>query len=100
MRKVVLSKRAAKRLDELIEYLELEWSAKTKMEFVKKLDESIEQIQRFPNSCPQSELEKGLHMLVVSKQTSIFYRFDKEYIKIVTVFDNRMNPNKLKGEIK
>jgi len=39
-------------------------------------------------------------MLVVSKQTSIFYRFDKEYIKIVTVFDNRMNPNKLKGEIK
>ena len=36
MSKVVLSTRAAKRLEELFEYLELEWSAKTKMEFVKK----------------------------------------------------------------
>lgn len=99
MRKVVLSKRAAKRLNELFEYLELEWSTKTKNEFVKKLDKSIEQIQKFPNSCPQSELEKGLHMLVLTKQTSIFYRFDSESIKIVSFFDNRMNPDKLKREI-
>jgi len=100
MRKVVLSKRAAKKLDELLEYLELEWSTNIKKEFVRKLEKSIEQIQRFPNSSPQSELEKGLYMLVLSKQTSIFYRFDTEYIKIVTIFDNRMNPDKLKGEIK
>ncbi len=100
MRKVILSKRAAKRLNGLFEYLETEWSLKTKRDFTKKLDKSIKQIQKFPSSCPQSELEKGLFMLVVTKQTSLFYRFDSESITIVALFDNRMNPAKLKKEIK
>ena len=39
-------------------------------------------------------------MLVVTKQTSLFYRFDSESITIVALFDNRMNPAKLKKEIK
>ena len=39
-------------------------------------------------------------MLVVTKQTSLFYRFDSKTIKVVTIFDNRMNPDKLKKELK
>ena len=38
-------------------------------------------------------------MLVVTKQTSLFYRFDKKTITIVTIFDNRMNPDRLKTEV-
>ena len=99
MRKIVLSKRASNRLEKLLEYLELEWSLKVKNEFIKKLDKSLTQIQKFPESCPQTDFVKGLHMFVVTKQTSIFYRFDKQTITILTIFDNRMNPNRLKIEI-
>lgn len=100
MRKIVLSKRASVRLEKLLEYLEQEWTLKVKDDFVKKLDKSLNQIQKFPESCPKTDFVKGLHMLVVTKQTSLFYRFDSKAIKIVTIFDNRMNPAKLKKELK
>ncbi|MGM0620961.1 MAG: type II toxin-antitoxin system RelE/ParE family toxin [Bacteroidota bacterium] len=84
----------------MLEYLEQEWSLKVKDDFIKKLDKSLNLIQKFPESCPKTDFVKGLHMLVVTKQTSLFYRFDSKTIKVVTIFDNRMNPAKLKREIK
>jgi plasmid stabilization system protein ParE len=100
MRTIKLSKRASKKLDKLLEYLESEWSSKVKSDFIKKLDKSFNQIQKYPESCQQTDFVKGLHMLIVTKQTSVFYRFDSKRITIVTIFDNRMNPDKLKKEIK
>ena len=98
MRKIILSKRASYRLKRLLEYLELEWSLKVKNDFIKKLDKSLKRVQKFPDSCPKTDSIIGLHMLVVTKQTSLFYRFDSKTITIVTIFDNRMNPDKLKNE--
>ena len=100
MRTIKLSKRASKKLDKLLEYLETEWSLKVKSNFIKKFDKSLEQIKIYPDSCQQTDFVNGLHMLVVTKQTSVFYRFDTESISIVTIFDNRMNPKELKKEIK
>ena len=98
MRNVILSKRASNRLNKLLEYLESEWPPKIKKDFIKKLDKSLKQIQKYPNSCQQTDFVKGLHMLVVTKQTSLFYRFDSKLITVMTIFDNRMNPDKLKKE--
>lgn len=100
MRKIILSKRASKRLGKLLAYLESEWSLKVKKDFVKKLDKPLKQIQKYPNSCQQTKFVKGLHKLIVTQQTSVLYRFDSESITIVTIFDNRMNPDKLKTETK
>ena len=41
IRKIKLSKRAAKKLEKLLEYLEIKWSIKVKNEFIKKLDKSL-----------------------------------------------------------
>jgi plasmid stabilization system protein ParE len=98
MRQIKLSKRASQKLEKLLEYLELEWSLKVKNDFIKKLDKSLKRIQKFPESCQQSVFIMGLHMLVITKQTSLFYRFDSKTITIVTLFDNRMDPKKLKKE--
>ncbi len=100
MRSVVLSKTAANKLEILLKYLEVEWSEKVKHNFIEKLDNSIEQIRRYPLSCEKSQLKLGLHRCVVSKQTTLYYTFDTKRIFIVTIFDNRMNPNKLKEETK
>jgi len=99
MRKVILSKRASGKLDKLLEYLEREWSLKAKKDFINKLDRSLKQIQKYPESSIKTNHVIGIHMFVITKHTSIFYKFDAKSILIVTLFDNRMDPEKLKKEI-
>lgn len=100
MRKVILSKRASNQLEKLLEYLESEWSITVKKNFIIKLNKAINQIQKFPESSQRSEIEKGLHRLTVTEQTTLYYRFDSKTIQIITFFDNRMDPKKLKEDIK
>jgi plasmid stabilization system protein ParE len=100
VRRIKLSNRTTKKLEKLLEYLESEWSLKVKKEFIKKLDKSLYLIQDNPESFQKSVIVKGLHKCVITKQTTIFYRYDNEHIYIVTLFDNRQNPNKLKRETK
>lgn len=99
-REIRLSKRAMEKLDSLLIYLEDEWSTKVKHDFVLKLDKSLKQIQKLPDSFPESEKIKGLRKCVVTKQTTVFYKYSETTIDVVTIFDNRQNPKSLKKETK
>ena len=98
-RTVIISKTAEKKLEKLFEFLVENWSLKVKYDFIKKLDKNINLIKSNPESFPQSEKKVGLHKCVITKQTTLFYRHDSKKITIVTIFDTRQNPNKLKKEI-
>lgn len=98
IRKIKLSKRTSNKLAQLLQYLENEWSLKVKNDFIKKLDKSLLMIQENPDYFPKSDSIKGLHRCVVTKQTTIFYRYDSEYVYVVALFDNRRNPSRLKRE--
>lgn len=98
-RKIKLSKRTEYKLENLIEYLENEWSTKTKNSFIKKLDKVLDQIKINPNCYPQSQIQNGIHKCVITKQTTIYYRFDDKAIYVITIFDNRQDPKKLEQEI-
>ncbi|MFC5271977.1 type II toxin-antitoxin system RelE/ParE family toxin [Adhaeribacter terreus] len=98
-RKVILSKRAEKKLEQLFSYLTENWSEKVKADFVEKLDKIIETIRIQPESFQESEQQKGLHRCVITKQTTLFYRFNSKQIQIVTIFDTRQNPAKLKKDL-
>jgi plasmid stabilization system protein ParE len=100
MRTVVLSKKASQKLEELLEYLETEWSAKVKEDFIVKLDKSLYLIKQFPFISEASHLKKGLHRCVVSKQTILYSQFDSKTIKVVAFFDARMNPDRLSNVAK
>lgn len=91
-----ISKNAAKKLGNLFEFLENEWSLKVKNDFIQKLEKSLEQIKKLPDSFPESEKLKGLRKCVVTKQTTIFCKHSDKTIDIVTVFDNRQDPESLK----
>lgn len=100
MKRIIkLSRRTKNKLEKLLEYLEINWSEKIKKEFIKKLDHSLSLIQQNPVSFPKSNIIGGLHKCVITKQTTIYYRYDKKNIYIVTLFDNRQNPKKLKKEV-
>ncbi len=100
MREIILSKRAARKLDKLLKYLESEWSLTVKDNFLDKIDQTIIQLKTFPEIGQKTGLVKRLHRLVITKQTSIYYRFDRKHIKVATIFDTRIDPKKLKKEIK
>lgn len=100
--KVYLSELAESKLLKLTEYLLEKWNLKVKNEFVTKLTEKINQITLQPDSCPKSNELNGLYKCVVTKQTTFYYRvnFEKQEIEIITLFDTRQNPNKLKKQLK
>ncbi|KAA9324935.1 type II toxin-antitoxin system RelE/ParE family toxin [Adhaeribacter soli] len=98
-RKVVLSKRAEKKLASLFDFLTEKWSEKIKHDFIQKLDKRIEAIKNKPESFPESEIQKGLFKCVITKQTTLYYRFTSRQIQIVTIFDSRQNPEKLKKDL-
>ena len=98
-RKIVLSKRAARNIEKLLEYLEVEWSTRIKNNFIKKLDRSLRIINENPESSPKSNLVTGLYKCVVTKQTTVYYRFDNKKLFVVTIFDTRQDPKSLNKEI-
>lgn len=100
--KVYLSIIAETKLLKLSQYLLEKWSLETKNNFIKKLSSKINQISSQPKSCPLSNEFKGLYKCVVTKQTTFYYRIleNKNEIEIITIFDTRQNPEKLKKEFK
>ena len=98
-RKVVISKTAEKKLEKLFEYLIEKWSVKVKKDFVEKLDSSIEIIKNQPEIFPESKKGKGLRKCVITKQSTLYYRYNSKQINIITIFDSRRDPNKLSKEI-
>ncbi len=98
-RKVIISKTAEKKLSSLFEYLLENWSAKVKSNFIKKLDHNIDIIKLEPETFPESQRDPGLRKCVITKQTTLYYRFDSDQIKIVTIFDTRQNPDKIEREL-
>ncbi|HEY9220266.1 MAG TPA: type II toxin-antitoxin system RelE/ParE family toxin [Lutibacter sp.] len=98
-RKIIISKTGEKKLALLFDYLLKNWSVNVKKEFIEKLDSSISIIQNQPEIFPESKKVKGLRKCVITKQTTLYYRFNSERINVVTIFDTRQNPKKLKKEI-
>lgn len=95
--KVTFTPLAEKRLIKLLEYLEAEWSRKTRDKVLAKILVDIKRVSQYPISCPESKIKKGLHQCVVSKQTSFYYRVKtakssseaKSELEIISIFDNR-----------
>jgi len=96
--KVFLSELAERKLLILSEYLLENWNLKTRDKFIEKLTEKIKQISLQPQSCPKSSHFKELYKCVVTKQTTFYYRISIKLneIEIITIFDTRQNPHKLK----
>jgi len=99
-RTIIFSKNAKKSLFELFDYMEIKWSKKVKDKFISNLDKVIYLIQIEPEIFPKSELNKNYRKCVLSKQTTIYYKFNTKRVEIITLFDTRQHPNKIKKDIK
>ncbi len=100
MLKVFLSPLAEWKLELLLEHIEFNWSRKSRDKFLAKILKSFDKVAKYPKSCRESEEFPDLFECVVTKQTSFYYRIKSDEIEIITVTDNRQDPNRIKEELK
>lgn len=93
---IEFSDEALNQLQENIDYLIKEWSAKVADEFISKLYSKLELISFLPFIYSPSNSNRKIRKCVVTKQISIFYKITEKKITILALFDTRQSPNKLK----
>ena len=100
MRKITVSKTALKNSLSIAEYIEAKFSLKARNEFIDKVEKAFEMIRSNPEIFPKSEINPNRFRFVLTKQTTIYYKFNNSEIRILALFDTRQNPNKIKKDIK
>ncbi len=93
--KLIWSDEALNNLKGIIDYLESRWTRKQIKKFAQLLDKQMKLIDDNPFLFAESDKSNGLRKSVLSKQTTIYYRILNNEIRIISLFDNRQNPNKL-----
>ncbi|MFW6369886.1 MAG: type II toxin-antitoxin system RelE/ParE family toxin [Bacteroidota bacterium] len=93
--KLIWSDEALNNLKGIIDYLENRWSEREIKKFAQLLDKQLKLIKDNPFLFAESDKSNGLRKSVLSRQTTIYYRIIDFEIRIVTLFDNRQNPNRL-----
>lgn len=96
MFKLQFSPRAKQELASVLEYLEAHWGEKTRLKFEKKLAQRLDMMAQMPHSFPKSPINKLVSNTVLIKQVSIFFSVSETHVNILSFFDNRQNPAKLK----
>lgn len=94
--KVRWTKEAVDQLDGIIEYLELNWSEKKIRTFFRKLEEAINALKEHPDRHKLSERKTGTREYQLTRHTTIFYDFDDAHVTILLLWQNLMDPKKLK----
>ena len=94
--KIFWTAEALKNLRQIIKYLEENWSEKEIKSFVRKLDKRLNLISVNPKLFAKTEVKKNVRKSVLTKHTVIYYLFEDELVKILTIFDPRQHPSKLK----
>ena len=97
--KILWSDEALKNLKLIIEYLENNWTQKELTQFAKLLDKRLALIEHNPYSFPLIDNYSNLRRSVLSKQTSIYYQIIGQNVRLITLFDNRQNPEQLTNKL-
>jgi len=94
--KLFWSDRALEDLQKIIDYLTENWSQKEIKTFVQKLDKRLLLILMNPLLFPSTKRRKSVRRSVLTPQTVIYYQIKENSVSIVTLFDSRQSPRKLK----
>ena len=93
--RIFWTEHASSELDQTIQYLQTEFSAKEISKLLIKLEENLELISINPKIFPSSD-KKGIRKAILLKYNSIYYREINNTVEILSFFSNRQNPTKRK----
>jgi plasmid stabilization system protein ParE len=94
--KIQWTKRAEKSFDEIFKFIKDNWSENSAGKFVKTTNKKLKRISENPQMYPEIENKESVRKAVITKQTSVYYKIFKEFVRLITFWDNRRNPDNLK----
>ncbi|KOH46212.1 type II toxin-antitoxin system RelE/ParE family toxin [Sunxiuqinia dokdonensis] len=89
------STRAYTEYEEILEYVFENFGANVAAKIDRYFEEMIDHIAVNPYLYPYSNKKKNLRRCVISSQTTLYYRFNGEYVELASFRGNRMNPETL-----
>lgn len=92
---IVWSDEAKEGLDNIIEYLENNWTDREIRRFFSRLEECLEKIKEAPHRQKDSLRKSGAKEYQHSPQTTIFYTYDEQVVNILRVWTNVKNHGSL-----
>jgi plasmid stabilization system protein ParE len=96
VKRIIYSPEAIQNTKQIVLYLKNNWSLIVVNKFINILREKIKFIKRFPNSCYLIDEQRGIRRCVLTKQITLYYKIEKTEIRILSLFDSRQHPDKLK----
>lgn len=96
--KIVWSNQARKDYFTVLDYLYENWGINEVKTFVKKTEDILKVIKKYPQTFIESSKKRNVCKGFVTKHNSVFYKVNdnKKEIILLTFWDNRQNPKKLK----
>ena len=94
--KIIWTDEALENLKSIIDYLANRWTKKEITKFSRLLDHQISLIENDPFLFAETDNSKGIRKSVLSKQTTIYYQISNYEVNVISLFDNRQNPEKKK----
>ena len=94
--KLMWSDRALSDLRNIIDYLTENWTHREIKNFAQRLDKRLNLISVNPNLFPRTTRRRNVRKSVLTKHTVIYYKTVDNVVTIVTLFDPRQNPKKLR----
>jgi plasmid stabilization system protein ParE len=94
--KIRWTEEATNNLESIIIYLESNWTSKELTKFFHKLEKQLLLLSLFPEAYPFSIRRRTIHRCVLSKNLTIYYTVENECLVLLSIFDTRQHPSKMK----
>jgi plasmid stabilization system protein ParE len=91
---IVWSKRADKKFEKIIDYLNENFGEIVTRSFIRKIYDFLDILSEFPELGSIENRKKEIRGFTIVKNINIFYRIENETIYLLDFFDNRQNPKK------
>lgn len=95
-RLVVITDTAKADLEFIASYLQNQFSNKAKIDFLVKLSEKILLIESMPFMYPASIKNPKVRRCIIHRNVSCFYEVSDTHIYILSLYDNRINPDTIR----
>ncbi len=94
-KQVIWSPQADYSFDEIIEYLNAEWSFKEVEQFVRNVLDITKHISTFPQMFPEFN-ERKIRKALINQNISLLYKVSNKQIELLTFWNNKQDPIELK----
>jgi len=94
--KIRWTEEATNNLENIILYLETNWTPKEQKKFFQKLEKQLFLLSLYPEAYPLSQKMTKIHRCVLTKNLTIYYTIKDDYLVLLSIFDTRQHPSKAK----